>query len=370
LPKIVRGSAANVACFIVYPPVLDSLRCAATAAHRAEHTKKPGATRRALHVIISGAAAASFKSRERDVRETQSSESMRRWRVDGNGLTLMAVHAHPDDEVFGTGGVLARAAAEGMRTVLVTATRGDVGEIHDPDLDPEEARERLATIREGELRRACAILGIDELHILGYRDSGMVGTPDNADPRNFHNADPDEVAGRIVELMRRERPDVVVTYDARGGYGHPDHIAAHQATVAAFDRAGDPARYPEQGLEPWQPRKLYYAAFPRSGLLRMRDEMRAHGIALPFPGSDDEEFDPSSFTVPDDEITARVDVAPYVERKRAALLAHRTQIGAEHFTQLLSEDLARAMLGTESFTRARALVPAPLHEDDLFAGLS
>ena len=136
--------------------------------------------------------------------------------MDGNGLTLMAVHAHPDDEVFGTGGVLARAAAEGMRTVLVTATRGDVGEIHDPDLDPEEARERLATIREGELRRACAILGIDELHILGYRDSGMVGTPDNADPRNFHNADPDEVAGRIVELMRRERPDVAAGAARRG----------------------------------------------------------------------------------------------------------------------------------------------------------
>ena len=284
-------------------------------------------------------------------------------------LTLMAVHAHPDDEVFGTGGVFARAAAEGMRTVLVTATRGDVGEIHDPDLDPEEARDRLAAIREGELRRACAILGIGELYILGYRDSGMVGTPDNDDPRNFHNAAPDEATGRVVELMRRVRPHVVVTYDARGGYGHPDHLAAHRATVAAFDAAGDPARYPEQGLAPWQPRKLYYTAFPRSGLLRMRDEVRSRGIALPFPGSDEEEFDPSSFTVPDDEITTRVDVEAYVAQKRAALQAHRTQIGAEHFTQLLPEDLAREMLGTESFTRVRSLVPAALPEDDLFAGL-
>ena len=293
---------------------------------------------------------------------------MARAEDDNRRLTLMAVDAHPDDEVFGTGGVFARAAALGMRTALVTATRGDVGEIHDPDLDPEEARERLAAIREEELRRACAILGIGELYFLGYRDSGMVGTPDNADPRNFHNADPDAATGRVVELMRRVQPDVVVTYDARGGYGHPDHIAAHRATVAAF-AAGDPDRYPEQDLPPWQPRKLYYAAFPRSGLLRMRDELQSRGIVLPFPGSDTEDFDPSSFTVPDEDITTRVDVGAYVDQKRAALQAHRTQIGAEHFTQLLPQDLARQMLGTETFTRVRSLVPAALPEDDLFAGL-
>jgi len=287
--------------------------------------------------------------------------------VDGEQLTLMAVHAHPDDEVFGTGGVFARAAAEGMRTVLVTATRGDVGEINDPDLDPAEARERLAAIREEELRRACAILGIGELYFLGYRDSGMVGTPDNADPRNFHNAPPDEATGRVVALMRRTRPDVVVTYDPRGGYGHPDHIAAHRATVAAFDAAADPARYPEQDLPPWQPQKLYYAAFPREGLLRMREELQARGITMPF--GEDEDFDPTSFTVPDDEITTRVDVGAYVAQKQAALQVHRTQISAEHFTQRMPADLARLMLGTESFTLVRSLVPAPLPEDDLFAGL-
>ncbi len=288
--------------------------------------------------------------------------------MNGERLTLMAVHAHPDDEVFGTGGVFARAAAEGMRTVLVTATRGDVGEIHDPDLDPDEARERLAAIREGELRRACAALGIDELYFLGYRDSGMVGTPDNDDPRSFHNADPDEATGRVVELIRRERPAVVVTYDARGGYGHPDHIAAHRATVAAFEAAADPDRYPARGLAPWRAQKLYYTAFPRSALLQMRDELRARGIATPFE-QDGEDFDPTSFTVPDEEITTRVDVGAYVERKRAALRAHRTQIGAEHFTALLPDDLARAMLGTECFTRVRSLVSAPDPEDDLFAGL-
>jgi len=287
--------------------------------------------------------------------------------VSDKRLTVMAVHAHPDDEVFGTGGVFARAAAEGLRTVLVTATRGDVGEINDPDLDPAEARERLAAIREEELRRACAILGIGELYFLGYRDSGMAGTPDNADPRNFHNADLDEATGRVVELMRRTRPHVVVTYDARGGYGHPDHIAAHRATVAAFDAAADPARYPDQGLEPWQPKKLYYTAFPRAGLLRMREELQARGIAMPF--GEDEDFDPTSFTVPDDEITTRVDVDSYVAQKQAALRVHRTQIGAEHFMQRMPADLARLMLGTETFTRVRSFVPAPLPEDDLFAGL-
>jgi len=287
--------------------------------------------------------------------------------VDGERLTLMAVHAHPDDEVFGTGGVFARAAAEGMRTVLVTATRGDVGEINDPDLDPADARERLAAIREEELRRACAILGIGALYFLGYRDSGMVGTPDNEDQRNFHNADPDEATGRVVALKRHTRPDVVITYDPRGGYGHPDHIAAHRATVAAFDAAADPARYPEQDLPPWQPKKLYYTAFPREGLLRLRDELQARGIALPF--GEDEDFDPTSFTVPDDEITTRVDVGAYVAQKQAALHVHRTQIGAEHFTQRMPADLAPLMWGTESFTLARSLVSAPLPEDDLFAGL-
>jgi N-acetyl-1-D-myo-inositol-2-amino-2-deoxy-alpha-D-glucopyranoside deacetylase len=279
---------------------------------------------------------------------------------------LLAVHAHPDDEAFSMGGVLTRLAAEGVRTVLVCATRGEAGEIHDPDLDPEEARRRLGDIREEELRRACATLRVSDLRFLGYRDSGMVGTPDNADPRNFHNADPEEAAGRIVQVLREVRPQVVVTYNERGGYGHPDHIAAHRATVAAFDAAADPRRFPEQGLPPWQPLKLYYTAIPRSAIERMRAMARERGLPMPWDRAD---FDLTTITTPDEQITTRVDIRDYLGQKREALLMHRTQIGAEHPLLAIPAEVARDVMGNETFQRVRAHVAAPEREDDLFAGL-
>ncbi len=177
-------------------------------------------------------------------------------------LTLMAVHAHPDDESIGTGGVLARYADEGIRTVLVTCTGGEVGEIGDPTLATPD---NLAEIRERELRAACEILGVAHLELLGYRDSGMVGTADNERPDAFARADLDAAAGRLVALIRRYRPQVLVTYDENGFYGHPDHVNANRITVRAFARAGDPAAYRDQGLEPWQPAKLYYTAVPARG---------------------------------------------------------------------------------------------------------
>jgi mycothiol conjugate amidase Mca len=279
----------------------------------------------------------------------------------------MAVHAHPDDEVFGTGGVLAKAAAEGIHTVLVTATRGEAGEIHDPDLDPDEVRDRLGSIREDELRRAAAILGIAELHFLGYRDSGMAGSPENGDPRNFHNADPEEATGRLVRIMRQVRPQVIVTYDERGSYGHPDHIAAHRMAVAAFDAAGDPGRFSDQGLPAWQPQKLYYTAFSRSGFERFAELLRERGVPPPF---EDPDFDVAAITVPDEVITTRVNVREYMTHKRGAMLAHRTQIPADHPMLTLPKDLAREAWSTETFIRARSLIPTPESEDDLFAGLA
>jgi mycothiol conjugate amidase Mca len=279
---------------------------------------------------------------------------------------LLAVHAHPDDEAFSMGGVLARLADEGVRTVLVCATRGEVGEIHDPDLDPEQAKERLGAIREDELRRACAVLRVTELRFLGYRDSGMAGTADNADPRNFHNADHEEATGRIVRVMREVRPQVVVTYNERGGYGHPDHIAAHRATVAAFDAAGDARCFPEQGLEPWTPLKLYYTAFPHSTMVRLREFARERGVPTPWDRAD---FDPSTITTPDALVTTRMEVGPYMKQKREALLMHRTQIGVDNPMLEIPEDIARELWGVETFQRARSLVAAPEVEDDLFAGL-
>ena len=159
-------------------------------------------------------------------------------------LTLMVVHAHPDDESISTGGVLARYADEGLRTVLVTCTGGEVGEIADPGLATPET---LVEVRRRELEQACEILRVGKLHLLGYRDSGMMGTLDNAHPASFHQASLDEATARLVALVRREQPQVLVTYDKNGFYGHPDHIKAHQITAAAYEAAGDPARWPEAG---------------------------------------------------------------------------------------------------------------------------
>jgi mycothiol conjugate amidase Mca len=281
-------------------------------------------------------------------------------------LTLLAVHAHPDDEVF-SGGSLARAADEGIRVVLVTATRGEEGEIHDPNLDPEEARGRLGEIREEELRQAAALLGIADIRLLGYRDSGMAGTPANEERNNFHNADPDEVAARLVRIVREIRPQVVVTYDERGGYGHPDHIAAHHAAVTAFDAAGDPDRFPTPDLAPWQPQKLYYTAFPRGALLRFREIARERGIGPQEEEASEEDIE--RYTVPDELVTTYVDIRPWVPRKIAAARLHRTQIPEDFFMLALPEDLLVEVWGSEAFIRVRSLVPAPTPEDDLFAGL-
>ncbi len=288
-------------------------------------------------------------------------------------LTLMAVHAHPDDEAIGTGGILARYAAEGVQTVLVTCTRGEVGEI----VDPTVARpDNLAAVREAELRAACAILKVGALHFLGYRDSGMAGTPDNDDPRSFWRADVDEAAGRLVALIRRYQPAVLVTYDANGFYGHPDHIQAHRVTVAAYEAAGDPARYPEQGLPPWAPQKLYYTAVPRSGMIAFGQRLRELGIESPLPE------DPAEITwgTPDEEVTTAVDARAYAALKREALAVHRSQVGPETFFLKLPPALWTEIMGVEFFSRAASRVPLPplptpdasgavAREDDLFAGL-
>jgi LmbE family N-acetylglucosaminyl deacetylase len=171
-------------------------------------------------------------------------------------LTLMAVHAHPDDECIGTGGCLARYNDEGGRAVLVTATYGEEGEIVDPEMHAEEIRPKLGDVRIEELRCACKVLGIRENYFLGYRDSGMAGTPANQHPECFAQADLAEATGRMVRLIRDVRPHVVTCSNEYGGYGHPDHIQVNRVTVAAFHAAGNPTQYPELGLPPGN-RKSY-----------------------------------------------------------------------------------------------------------------
>ena len=276
--------------------------------------------------------------------------------------TLLAVFAHPDDESFGSGGTLAKYAANGTRVVLACATRGEVGEISDPAL---AVREALGDVREAELRTACAALGVHELRLLGYRDSGMVGAPENDDPRCYHRADPEAATRQLVALVRECRPQVIITFDPSGGYGHPDHIAVSRHTTAAFDMAGDPEKFSQAGPA-WQPQRLFYNVFPRSFLIEMRDRMRALGLDT----SDFDRFDAEQLGYRDEQITAAVDVSAQVDAKWAALHCHRTQFGANNLFRRLPEAEMRAMMSREYFAQAR---PAPAigaqELNDLFAGL-
>ncbi len=266
------------------------------------------------------------------------------------GLTLMAVHAHPDDEVIGTGGILARYAAEGINTVLVTCTNGEQGDAPG-GLKPGHAGHdttRVAGLRLEELRASVACLGVGHLELLGYPDSGMAGWPANRRPDAFCNVPVAEVAGRVAQLMRRYQPQVVVTYDENGGYGHPDHIQAHRATVAAAGSIGSPT-------------KLYYTAVPRSAFAELRQRLQASGV------STDDFGLPDDFGVPDELITTVVDVSPYRHRKLQALAAHASQAENFFFTRL-PEDVLGVALSREWFT-LRSAPKGLTGEEDLLAGL-
>jgi mycothiol conjugate amidase Mca len=279
-------------------------------------------------------------------------------------LTLMAVHAHPDDEAIGTGGVLARAAAEGIRTVLVTCTGGEVGEINP---DTTVGAEELGQVRESELRAACEILGVAHLELLGYRDSGMAGTEDNNHPDCFAQADLDHAAARLVDLVRTYRPSVIVTYDENGFYGHPDHINAHRIAARAYELAGDPEHRSDNGHEPWVPSKLYYTAVSKSAIAEFGARLREAGIEAPL--DDGIESDEPSWGTPDELVTTVVDVSAHVGQKRRALYCHATQMGPEVFFAKMPEPLFDQLFGTELFQLVHSRVPAAMPETDLFAGL-
>jgi N-acetyl-1-D-myo-inositol-2-amino-2-deoxy-alpha-D-glucopyranoside deacetylase len=297
----------------------------------------------------------------------------------------MAVHAHPDDESVGMGGTLARAVAEGHRVVVVTGTRGELGEIVVPELDTPENHRRLGELRAAEMEAAMAELGVTEWDNLGYRDSDMMGRVGNRDPRCFWQADLDEAIGRLVWLVRRYRPDVMTTYNAFGGYGHPDHIRTHQVALGAFERAGDPTCYPEQleggeaggGVEPWSPAKLYEQAVPASVRQRMNERLAAAGMrsfwlppedATPEQMAEHEAFLEKAL-VPDERVTTRIDVNGYLEAKLAAVRRHVTQIGPDHPFLRFGVDGWREFGGLEAFVLRESRVPVGVPETDLFAGL-
>ena len=266
--------------------------------------------------------------------------------------TLFLVHAHPDDEAISTGGVMARADEEGRRVVLVTATRGEVGEIH--NMDEAESRPRLAEIRTEELRRAGELLGVDRQEFLGYRDSGMVGTGDNDNPSSFHQAPLAEAAERIAAFLREEKPDVVVTYGPDGLYGHPDHVKAHHATVAALDLLE---------REGWQPAKAYFVCFPESGMARLAEMLREAGREDILQATSDVRG------VPDEDIAAVIDVGAYADVKMRAFREHSSQNNPESPFLNMRGKIAQAMMATESYVLARGFMGDAEQETDLFQGI-
>jgi len=277
--------------------------------------------------------------------------------MDAKPLTLMTIHAHPDDEATGTGGVLARYAAEGIRTVLVTCTDGRCGDgpggvkPGEPGHDPEA----VAAMRRQELEASCEILKISHLEMLDYADSGMMGWTTNDAPSSFWRTPLEESAGRLAELMRHYQPDVVVTYDENGFYGHPDHIQANRITMAALEMTG---------MQP----KVYWTTVPRSGMQRFGEVMREFGSDWEEPDPAEDGVDLSQLGLPDDEITTWVDTSSFGGQKFDALAAHASQgenifflkLGVERFTELM---------GMETFLRVQDTTGASVPENDLFAGL-
>jgi N-acetyl-1-D-myo-inositol-2-amino-2-deoxy-alpha-D-glucopyranoside deacetylase len=291
---------------------------------------------------------------------------------------LLLVHAHPDDESITSGATMAKYVADGAHVTLLTCTLGEEGEVLVPEfrqLAADEA-DQLGGLRIGELAEAMRALGVTDHRFLGgagrFRDSGMMGTASNDHPRAFWRAakDPDVFDAAVaaaVEVIREVRPQVVVTYDDNGEYGHPDHIMAHRVATAALDRAADPAF---GAGAPWSVAKLYWTATPKSELQRGFDALRAAGDAAPFGVADVEEL---SFGIDDALVTTAVDGAGHGAQKMAALAAHRTQITVDSPFFALSNMLGREVLSVEYYRLVRG-EPGPGRdaagrETDLFSGV-
>ncbi|CAG0999282.1 partial Mycothiol S-conjugate amidase, partial [Anaerolineae bacterium] len=233
---------------------------------------------------------------------------------------LLGAYAHPDDEQ-GVSGLMHKYASEGVDVTLVCATRGEAGEIA-PGV--AATPENLGQVREEELRCAAEKIGVNNVYFLNYRDSGMMGTAENAHPQCLWQANVIQVTENLVRLIRRHKPHVILTFDPNGGYGHPDHIKIHQAATIAYYVAGDARIFPEQipeGLPAWTPSKLYWGAFPRSRFAKYAEMAEKQGIEIPTPMR---EFLKRS--MPDEVITTRIDVSKYVDLKLNALYCHASQM--------------------------------------------
>lgn len=260
-------------------------------------------------------------------------------------------------------GALLQYGTSGVETGLICATLGEVGEIADPSLATPE---NLGQVREGEMRAAAEVLRLNHLWFLGYRDSGMAGTPENQDPRAFAQASGAEVVGKLVEIIRQFRPQVMVTFDETGGYGHPDHIAIYRYTTSAFYAASDAVQYPELGPA-HAVSKLYYTSFPRSAIQAIGEWMRSQPQAEDFSSSFGQ-IDPAKLGVPDDQISVWLNVGEWQETKDRSWAMHRTQANSGAFMAQLPEELVRKWRGYECYQLAASRVgPDVPGENDLFA---
>lgn len=285
---------------------------------------------------------------------------------------LLLVHAHPDDETIGSGATMAKYAAEGAHVTLVTCTLGEEGEILVPGLAhlASDQQDGLGAHRQIELADAMAALGVSDHRFLGgpggFRDSGMMGTAPNGRDDNFWNADLLTAATYLVEIIREVRPQVLVTYDDFGGYGHPDHIQAHRVAMYAATLAGIRSFKPELG-EAWEIAKIYWTAFPRSVMRAGIEKLREMGDESQFAAMDPDDL---PFTCPDEFVTTEIHASTYLEQKMQAMRAHATQIDVQGGFFALSNNLGSEAMGTEYFRGVKGVSTTDGRETDLFAGLA
>ena len=282
------------------------------------------------------------------------------------GLRLLACFAHPDDEAFPVGGLLARNVAEGRRVRLVTTTLGEEGEIRQ---EGSATRETLGEVRRIELACAVRALSLESHVLLEYRDSGMAGWEANNHPRAYINAPDDVIVERFVREIREFKPQVMLTFEPGGLYGHPDHIAVSKHTTKAFDLASDPATFPDQiseGLDPYTPQRLFYSARPQGFRLEWAQRLRAAGEDFPLPT-------PEQLTHgnPPEDIHLNLDVSDHLETKMACIICHRTQVAPTWPYHRLPRDVATWVLGREYYIRAQPQVASgEAVPDDIFDGVA
>lgn len=279
-----------------------------------------------------------------------------------NQPRLLGLYAHPDDEVLGMGGTIAQYAAEGVYVEWVVATRGEAGEISDPALATPE---NLGMVREREMRCSAQTLGMTDVTFLGYRDSGMDGTEDNQRPDAYLNSDDDEVVAKLVEVIRRVRPHVILTFEPFGGYGHPDHITIHKHAHLALPAAADPEYRPDLG-SPWQVARMYYPFLRRASFMVLKRRMEVHGLPVDFFDGLQKRREQAW---PDDNFQVAIDVNGTTAKKWAAFNCHSTQFGEKSLFRRLPEAEVADAFSTEYFAMAYPEPEVGLRLDGLFDGV-